>query len=129
MLNELKEKATYYMDVANNNNKWEKLEEQFYVCYEYSELASKVIYDLFGKDIFNEVNTYYKTYNKYGNYGIKVLCELEQYIYFEFVIYNITGMFGDNGEHITDGRFRIMKEIPKNYKDIWELFDKESEEE
>ena len=129
MLNELKEKATYYMDVANNNNKWEKLEEQFYVCYEYSELASKVIYDLFGKDIFNEVNTYYKTCNKYGNYGIKVLCELEQYIYFEFVIYNITGMFGDNGEHITDGRFRIMKEIPKNYKDIWELFDKESEEE
>ena len=129
MLNELKEKATYYMDVANDNNKWEKLEEQFYVCYTHSELASKVIYDLFKKDIFNEVNTYYKTCNKYGNYGIKVLCELEQYIYFEFVIYSITGVFGDNGEHITDGRFRIMKEIPKDYKDIWELFDNESEEE
>ena len=126
MINELKEKTNNYMNIANK--KWEKVIKDFYVCYEYSELASKVIYDLFEKDIFNECNTYYKKCNKYGNYGIKVLCELEQYIYFEFIIYNITGMFGDNGEHITCGRFRIMKEIPKDYKDILELVDSENEE-
>ena len=126
MLNELKEKAKNYMEIANKN--WGTLQDNFYVCYEYSELASKVIYDLFKKDIFNECHTCYKEYNKYGNYGIKVLCELEQYIYFEFVIYNITGVFGDNGEHITDGKFKIMKEIPKSYKhDIWELLESDGE--
>ena len=39
-----------------------------------------------------------------------------------------TGMFGDNGENITNGKFKILKEFPKDYTDIWDLFDSENEE-
>ena len=120
-LKTLKLKTKKYMDIANK--KWLDIQEKFYICYSFSELASDVIYNLFKKDIFNDVITYYKKYNKYGNYGYKVLCELEKNIYFEFVIYNTTGIFGDNGEHITDGRFKIIKNTPTGYKDIWELLE------
>lgn len=122
-LETLKVKTKEYMNIANKN--WLELQDKFYVCYSYGELISSVIYELFKKDIFDEVATYYKKYNKYGNYGYKVLCELEENIYFEFVIYNVTGMFGDNGDKVCNGKFRIMKYIPQNYKDIYELLESE----
>lgn len=125
-LKELKKIANKYIDSCND--KWLDMQDKFYVCMTYSEIISDVIYDLFGKDVFNDVSTGYVTYNKYGNGGIKVLCELEDNIYFSFVIYNVTGAFGDNGEHVTDGTFKILKEFPKGYTDIWDLFDSENEE-
>ena len=114
--------------IDNCNDKWLDMQDKFYVCMTYSEIISDVIYDLFGRDVFNEVSTGYKVCNRYGNGGIEVLCELEENIYFSFIIYNVTGMFGDNGENVTDGKFKILKEFPEGYTSIWDLFDSENEE-
>lgn len=115
-----------YIDSCND--KWVSMQDKFYVCMTYSEIISDVIYNLFGKDVFNEVNTGYKICNRYGNGGVEVLCEIEENIYFSFIIYNVTGMFGDNGENITNGKFKILNDFPKDYTDIWDLFDSENEE-
>lgn len=118
--------ANKYIDSCND--KWLDMQDKFYVCMTYSEIISDVVYGLFEKDVFEEVATGYKVCNRYGNGGIEVLCELEEGIYFSFIIYNVTGMFGDNGERITDGKFKILKAFPEGYTDIWDLFDSENEE-
>ncbi len=123
MVEEVQKRAKKYQDLANE--KWNDIINDFYVCYTNCDLASKVIYDLFERDIFNDAFTYYRNIES----GIKVLCELEEYIYFTFDIIWTTGMFGDTGQHVSNGSLRLLKKIPKGYKDIEQLFDMELDEE
>lgn len=122
---ELKKIASEYMETANL--KWGDITSIGYLCYENDlELANEIIYKLFDKDIFNDTATYYKQVkNDYG-YTFKVLCELEENIYFQFDIITRYGI--DIPQRINNGKFRILKQAPKGWKDVWELWQKLEEE-
>lgn len=128
-----KEKANYYMELANQ--KWRQLTKDFYMCYTVGELANDTIYKLFNKNILYEIPAYYKKntrlFKKVNGVDtkttFKILCELENNLFFQFDIYWATGVFGDTGLHIDNGKFRIMKGIPKGWKNIEELFNNEEE--
>lgn len=126
---ELKERAKTYMETANK--KWREITSMGYMCYENNlELANEIIYKLFEKDIFNDTATYYRVEKNDSGYKFKVLCELEDNIYFQFDIIVKYGI--DIPFRINNGKFRILKELPKGWKDVWELWEKleeESEEE
>lgn len=124
----VKEKAKVYLEKANEN--WKGIVKTNYLCYENDlELASEIVYKLFEKDIFNDIATYYRNSNS-NNYGytFKILCELEENIYFQFDIITRYGI--DIPQKIENGKFRILKSVPKGWKDIWDLWEiLESEEE
>lgn len=123
----VKEKAKAYLKQANEN--WGNVVKTNYLCYENDlELASEIIYKLFGKDMFNEVATFYRNSNSndYG-YTFKVLCELEENIYFQFDIITRYGI--DIPQKIRNGKFRILKDIPKGWQDVWDLWEKLQDEE
>lgn len=132
LFNEKKQIAKKYLAIANE--KWGEIVKTKYLCYEtYSELASEIIYKLFKKDMFNDISTYYKKNEDYSigkveNVGntFKVLCELEENVYFQFDIVTRYGI--DIPQRVKNGKFRILKNIPKGWKDIWELLDKEESE-
>lgn len=128
-IKELKETAKTYMETANK--KWGEIISVGYMCYENNlELANEIIYKLFEKDIFNDTATYYRVVENDSGYKFKVLCELEDNIYFQFDIIVRYGI--DIPFRINNGKFRILKELPKGWKDVWELWEKleeESEEE
>lgn len=115
--------AKRYMNEVNE--KWGNITNNFYVCYSLVELATDTIYKLFEKDSLNEMRTFYR---KNGKQGTKILCELEENVYFQFDIFWVVGLFGDSGFRINNGKFRIFKEVPKGWNDIWELLDNDDEE-
>lgn len=106
--------------------KFNDLAQIGYLCYDELELISGTIYKLFNKDALNEINTIY-TYNKQFDYCIiNVICEPEENVYFSF---NIIIRFGiDIPWILDDGKFKNLKELPKNYHDIWELLEIDEEE-
>ena len=119
--------AKKYLEKANE--KWEDVTRTNYLCYENDlELASEIIYKLFEKDMFNEVATFYRNSNcnDYG-YTFKVLCELEENVYFQFDIITRYGV--DMPQKIRNGKFRILKQVPKGWKDVWDLWEKLQEDE
>ena len=123
----LREKAKVYLEKANEN--WKGIVKTNYLCYENDlELASEIVYKLFEKDIFNDIATYYRNSNS-NNYGytFKVLCELEEKIYFQFDIITRYGI--DIPQKIGNGKFRILKSVPKGWKDIWDLWEELQDEE
>lgn len=114
--------AKQLLEKANEN--WGELQKQFYLCYSVGELASDTIYKLFDKDIWNDIASYYRVINE----RFKILCELEENVYFQFDIYWETGFLGDCGLHIDNGKFKLMNKVPKGWKDIWELLEDDEEE-
>lgn len=127
-MEDLKIKTEKYLQKVNLQ--WKNIVKTNYLCYENDlELANEIVYKLFEKDIFNDTATYYKRFNK-NNYGytFKVLCELEENIYFQFDIITKYGI--DIPQKINNGKFRILKNIPKGWKDVWQLWEElENEEE
>lgn len=126
-MEDLREKAKVYLNKANEN--WSGIVKTNYLCYENDlELASEIIYKLFEKDMFNDVATYYRNSdsNDYG-YTFKVLCELEEKIYFQFDIITRYGI--DIPQKISNGKFRILKSVPKGWKDVWDLWEELQNEE
>lgn len=126
-MEDLREKAKVYLNKANEN--WSGIVKTNYLCYENDlELASEIIYKLFEKDMFNDVATYYRNSDSsdYG-YTFKVLCELEEKIYFQFDIITRYGI--DIPQKISNGKFRILKSVPKGWKDVWDLWGKLQDEE
>lgn len=126
-MSDLREKAKVYLNKANEN--WSGIVKTNYLCYENDlELASEIIYKLFEKDMFNDVATYYRNSDSsdYG-YTFKVLCELEEKIYFQFDIITRYGI--DIPQKISNGKFRILKSVPKGWKDVWDLWGKLQDEE
>lgn len=126
-MSDLREKAKVYLNKANEN--WSGIVKTNYLCYENDlELASEIIYKLFEKDMFNDVATYYRNSDSsdYG-YTFKVLCELEEKIYFQFDIITRYGI--DIPQKISNGKFRILKSVPKGWKDVWDLWEELQDEE
>lgn len=126
-MEDLREKAKVYLNKANEN--WSGIVKTNYLCYENDlELASEIIYKLFEKDMFNDVATYYRNSDSsdYG-YTFKVLCELEEKIYFQFDIITRYGI--DIPQKISNGKFRILKSVPKGWKDVWDLWEELQDEE
>lgn len=114
--------AKQYLEKANRN--WGNLANQFYLCSSVGEVASDTIYKLFDKDMWEDTATYYKNIN-----GVfKILCELEENVYFQFDIYWQKGFFGDTGLCINNGKFKLMNRVPRGWQDIWELFDDDEED-
>lgn len=122
-----KEIAKNYIDKIQN--KWTDITNTKYLYYESNaELASAIIYDLFEKDCFNEIATYYKYYNKNGNgFTTKILCEIKKDIYFQFDIITRYGV--DIPQKISNGKFRLLNKVPNGWFDIWELLQFDDEEE
>ena len=117
-----KEIAKKYLKQANKN--WASIVNTNFLCYEDAELISAIIYELFKKDCFNDIGTYYKYYNENKKgYNLRVLVELEENIYFQFDIITRYGV--DIPQKINNGKFLILKNIPNAYKDIWELLPSE----
>lgn len=116
----LKIKAQKYLQKVNKN--WKEITRVGYLCYENDlELANEIIYKLFEKDVFNDMATYYRETSKNDNgYIFKVLCELEENIYFQFDIITRYGI--DIPQKISNGKFRIMRNLPKGWKNIWDLW-------
>lgn len=126
-MEDLREKAKVYLNKANEN--WSGIVKTNYLCYENDlELASEIIYKLFEKDMFNDVATYYRNSDSsdYG-YTFKVLCELEEKMYFQFDIITRYGI--DIPQKISNGKFRILKSVPKGWKDVWDLWEELQDEE
>lgn len=117
--------AKQYMEIANKS--WEEITNDNYLCYSICELASETIYKMFKLDMFNDIATYYKEIKNNMGYVVKILFELEENVYMTFDIVVKYGI--DIPYKINNGKFRIMKQVPKGYKDIWELLDLEEEEE
>ena len=109
------------------NKKWAEIVETKYLCYGTDlELAGEIVYELFEKDICCDMLAFYMKNEDYDigkteNIGrtFKVLCELEENIYFQFDIVTRYGI--DIPQRIMNGKFRILKFVPKRWKDIWEL--------
>lgn len=120
-----REIANKYLQQANK--KWAEIVETKYLCYETDlELAGEIVYKLFEKDIYCDMLAFYMKNEDYDigkieNIGrtFKVLCELEENIYFQFDIVTRYGI--DIPQRIMNGKFRILKFVPKRWKDIWEL--------
>ena len=106
---------------------WDEIKNSNFLCYEDNlELANEVVCRLFDKDIFNDIATYYRIINKQNGNVFKVLCKLEDNVYFQFDIVTRYGI--DIPQKITNGKFRGMFEIPKGWKDIWELWEQLEDE-
>lgn len=94
-------------------NKWQKLQDNFYICYSVKELAYKISYDLL-EEYFGECNN--AIFCKKEKDEWKIAIYFEQDIYLIFDIWWATGMFGDSGLHI--GNAMITDFLPKGYEDI-----------
>lgn len=99
------------------NDYWLDLSKGFYVCYGVKELAyeivSRIIHKL-GQTAIDFI-IYYRFYD--GKH--KIIFILEDNIFFQFDIYWVTGMLGDSGLKIGNGK--LTNKIPKSYEDIEEM--------
>lgn len=107
------------------NDYWQELQKDFYVCYSVKELAyeivSRIIHKL-GQTAIDFI-IYYKFYN--GKH--KIIFILEDNIFFQFDIWWVTGMFGDSGLKIGNGK--LTNKIPKGYEDIDYVLNDDDDEE
>ena len=122
------------------NDKWLELQKDFYVCYGVKELAYKVGYDLRDKiyelnNIIKLKNDDYTIYHRFYNNKHKIMFPLlivkdkfnkDRVLYICYDIYWATGVFGDCGLHITNGKLKTR--VPQGYQDIeYALEDEEVE--
>lgn len=117
------------------NEQWNKMCTDFYVCYSVKELAYTIaekITDLLEKD-YDYMGIDYKYDTKAEKH--KIIFEIDNYmleekeihVYFTCDIWWVTGMFGDSGLKIGNGK--IATKIPQGYEDIESAIPEEEEEE
>ena len=115
------------------NEQWNKMCTDFYVCYSVKELAYTIaekITDLLEKD-YDYMGIDYKYDTKTEKH--KIIFEIDNYmleekeihIYFTCDIWWVTGMFGDSGLKIGNGK--IATRIPQGYEDIESAIPEEEE--
>ena len=108
--------------------KWYKLQKDFYVCYSVKELAYKIGGELIDEYYGNceMAEMYCKVENgKFNKW--KIALHFEDDIYFVFDIWWATGAFGDCGLHC--GNAIMNGKLPEGYEDIDEVLPDDEEEE
>ena len=110
-------------------DKWNKIVDTKYLCYDVYELSSQVCYDLFEKDIFNDVASYcrfekvHEINSSTKEIGQNFICliEIENNIFFKFTISIRYGV--DIPYRVGMGQIKRYDTIPKIYKPFWQMYD------
>ena len=118
------EKVKEIKDILNY--RWQELAEQFYVCYSVKELAYRTAYKIYNENYEDTDDCYTVIYCKQLKNKWKIAIPFEYDIYFIFDIWWETGMFGDCGLHIGNGK--IYGALPKGYENIEDVIEDEEEE-
>lgn len=103
------------------NNKWLELQKDFYVCYSVKELAYKIAYEILEELKINNYSI--EIYYRLWNVKHKIMFEIENDVWFMFDIYWVTGMYGDSGLSIGNGK--LTNKLNTNYEDIENILEDE----
>ena len=105
------------------NDYWENLSKDFYICYSVKELAYEIASRIIHK--LGQTAIDFIIYYRFLNNKHKIIFMLEDNIFFQFDIYWVTGMFGDTGLKISNGK--LTNKIPNCYEDIEDVLQDEEE--